>query len=307
MKRTVLTALLMTLVLAFGTVTSYGTIDDKDAYGYTIKVYSGDQGHFGSNKSTTQKTIKCAPGEKVTLSISSLDLKLDNKEYYIRGFREAGHDNDEMAQSLAITVDQDMSYEVAYGLKGGMVSYVVNYVDRSTGEELLASDTYYGMKGDKPVVAYKYVEGYQPQAYNLGKTLSADESANVFDFKYTKVSGATADAGTTGDGAANNGGTNNGAGANGTAGAGAAGDGATAAAGNGTAGDGNGADGDGAAANNGPAQYADLDDGDVPLADPDAQDEASGGSSLLPILAGCGAGILAILAVIAILLRRRQS
>ena len=37
------------------------------------------------------------------------------------------------------------------------------------------------------VVAYQYIEGWQPQAYNLGKTLVADASQNVFDFIYTRI------------------------------------------------------------------------------------------------------------------------
>ena len=125
----------MILVLVFGTMTSYGMIDDSKAYGYTVTVYSGDQGHFGSSKSNTVKTIKCEPGESVTLDLEELGFKLDNDEYYPRGFRQAGHDNDEMLQSpLTIpSVDEDMAFEVAYGIAGGMVAYKVNYVEKVPG------------------------------------------------------------------------------------------------------------------------------------------------------------------------------
>ncbi len=37
------------------------------------------------------------------------------------------------------------------------------------------------------MVAYQYIEGWQPQAYNLGKTLVADASQNVFSFIYTPI------------------------------------------------------------------------------------------------------------------------
>ena len=37
------------------------------------------------------------------------------------------------------------------------------------------------------MVAYHYIEGYQPQAYNLTKTLSANEAENVFTFVYQPV------------------------------------------------------------------------------------------------------------------------
>ena len=36
-------------------------------------------------------------------------------------------------------------------------------------------------------MAYQYIEGWQPQAYNLGKTLTADASENQFTFVYTPV------------------------------------------------------------------------------------------------------------------------
>ena len=40
---------------------------------------------------------------------------------------------------------------------------------------------------DRPVIAYQYIEGYQPQAYNLTKTLSKDPAENVFTFIYSPL------------------------------------------------------------------------------------------------------------------------
>ena len=37
------------------------------------------------------------------------------------------------------------------------------------------------------MVAYHYIEGYQPQSYNLTKTLSKNEAENVFTFVYEPV------------------------------------------------------------------------------------------------------------------------
>ena len=68
---------------------------------------------------------------------------------------------------------------VAYGIQGDMVSYTVNYQDGG-GNELAPSRTYYGAVGDKPVIAYQYIEGYRPDAYNLTKTLGKNEADNVF-------------------------------------------------------------------------------------------------------------------------------
>lgn len=66
--------------------------------------------------------------------------------------------------------------------------YTVEYVD-SAGNELAPSETYYGNVGDKPVVAFLYIEGYRPNAYNITRTLKADASENVFRFVYTRLSG----------------------------------------------------------------------------------------------------------------------
>ena len=65
-----------------------------------------------------------------------------------------------------------------------MTSYTVNYVDEN-GNELAPSRTYYGNVGDKPVVAYLYMDGYMPQALTLTQTLSANQADNVFTFEYS--------------------------------------------------------------------------------------------------------------------------
>lgn len=80
-------------------------------------------------------------------------------------------------------VKGDADYVVAYGIKGNMVAYTVNYQDAS-GKSLAESQTFYGNVGDKPVVAYRYVENYIPDALALTKTLSNNESENVFTFTY---------------------------------------------------------------------------------------------------------------------------
>ena len=64
-----------------------------------------------------------------------------------------------------------------------MVAYTVNYEDEQ-GNKLAESQTFYGNVGDKPVVAYRYIENYVPQALALTKTLSDNEAENVFTFKY---------------------------------------------------------------------------------------------------------------------------
>jgi len=165
---------------------SYADVKGK-GYQYKVTVYAGIQGEFEGGKKVWSKMVDA--DEEITISEETTGFKLTNDEYYVRGFREAGHDNDEQLKSVTLHVDEDTSFEVAYGLAGGMVKYVIRYVDED-GEELRHSDTYYGMKGDKPVVSYKYVNNYRPQAYHVKKTLSDNEDDNVFTFTYSPIGDA---------------------------------------------------------------------------------------------------------------------
>ena len=79
---------------------------------------------------------------------------------------------------------------VAYGILGNAVAYTINYEDEA-GRSLAPSETYYGNVGDRPVVSYLYIEGYQPQAYNLIGRLSENAADNVFTFVYSRVSAGT--------------------------------------------------------------------------------------------------------------------
>ena len=211
-----------------------------DEYTYTITVNAGKEGDFSDGK-----TVKLGPyhyGDSCTVNINSLGLKISDPDtYYARGLKISGHDNDEVSrrdfQSYTFDVTGDESFSVAYALKGNMVEYVVNYVDED-GNELHQSETFYGMIGDYPVVSYQVVDGYLPDAYNKGKTLSSDESENVFTFVYSRNEG---------------GGTNTIIVDNRNGGAGNAGTGAGNA---------------GAGTGNGPAQFVNLDDGATPTTDP---------------------------------------
>ena len=172
--------LAVTMVIA-GTTSVFA---DQSKTAYTVTVYAGQQGHFEDPSAGKVSdggktlTITVSQGEMVTIDQSTTGFKLDNGEYYMRGFRQTGHDNDEKMSAASFNVDQDVSYEAAYGLKGGMVKYIVHYLD-GNGGELRKSEEFYGMAGDKPVVSFRYVEGYQPNAYNLTKTLTANEAENV--------------------------------------------------------------------------------------------------------------------------------
>ena len=124
-------------------------------------------------------------GTQVVFDVQKGVTISNDSKYYNKGFRVSGEDNSSSKlANPSITVTEDQDYVMAYGIQGETVAYTVNYLD-GDGNVLFPPATYYGNVGDKPVVAYQYVEGWQPQAYNLGKTLVADASQNVFDFIYT--------------------------------------------------------------------------------------------------------------------------
>ncbi|MCR4751421.1 MAG: hypothetical protein K5852_03910 [Eubacterium sp.] len=226
----------------------------KQPYTYTINVYAGKEGYFSST-GTSQKSVTVPAGQAASISMSDLVVK-NPDQYYARGMKIAGHDNDEISTRdyRSYTwpaenggLDQDYNFSVAYGITGGMVKYYVDYIEVDANgnpvQSLLAREEYYGMVDDKPVVSYQYVPGYRPNAYNLGKTLvdsKEPEKDNLFTFTYTRIPQPTAapvqtvintvttaatpaptatPAGTTGTGTAGTAGTTNGTGAAGAAGA----------------------------------------------------------------------------------------
>lgn len=170
---------------------------------YTVTVYAGKQGAFNASAETADNMQ--VTGDKLVISglqygdRVSLDVQTDgvitmkDDKYYVKGIRQSGYDtsetNVEGLQGFPVT--QDVDYVVAYGMKGEQVSYTVYYEDEN-GKQLSPKQTFYGNVGDKPVVSYIYIEGYQPQAYNLTRTLvsEADVSAlgngaNEFHFVYS--------------------------------------------------------------------------------------------------------------------------
>lgn len=287
-------------LLTAGLIFSLGTVNSRAAeqegpYGYQVTFYAGNQGTFADaagiqvldedQKLTTAGIHVRADGSAIQVdglkagymvsfgNIQGGGIRLDeNSPYYVRGLRESGYDNDEVSRT-SFKVTQDQDYVVAYGIKGEMVSYVINYEDAS-GRTLSPSRTFYGNVGDRPVVAFLYIDGYEPQAYNLTKTLSKNEADNIFTFVYSRVSGGGGEGTTTVvEGA---GGTTvvevpapEGTGAAGAAGAGGGGGGAGdagAAVEDPDAGGVNVPD-EQVPQDEGPEDLVDLDDEEVPLAD----------------------------------------
>ena len=114
-------------------------------------------------------------------------VKVTDDRYYFKGFHISGIEG---TLAGAGTTQEDRVYVADFGVKGNLVRYTVRFVDKD-GKSLLPDMTAYGQPGDKPVIAYRYVEGYLPEAYNLTKTLSADAGKNVFTFRYNKNAAET--------------------------------------------------------------------------------------------------------------------
>ncbi len=172
-------------------------------YTYTITLYAGKEGTFLDGSSEV-KITNLEYGQVISLGDYLPNINLnDSEKYYVKGIRESGKDNNTVS-TPAFKVECDREYVVAYGIKGDMTKYIVNYQDEN-GNTLAPSQTYYGVIGDKAVVAFHYVDGYRPQAYNLTKTLSQNEAENVFTFTYQRIPQST----TTESNTTNNSSTNN--------------------------------------------------------------------------------------------------
>ena len=307
--------LIMALLLCMTVQTAFAAAGGNEKGDtYTVTLFAGNQGTFngtggvhvigGSAQISGGDAIRITglrAGDVVVLDATAgmVDLKNGDK-YYIKGVRESGRDNNTIADS-AFTVTKDAEYVVAYGIQGDMVSYTVNYQDGG-GNELAPSRTYYGAVGDKPVIAYQYIEGYRPDAYNLTKTLGKNEADNVFTFTYTQSSVQQPAAG----GEGTEGGTDTGTPAT------TATTGTTATPGT-TAGGGAGTAGAGTATAAGtvetptvenpdggvPQATVDLDDEDTPKANIDASDsDTVRNTSPVPIVLGIVVAVIALGALI---------
>lgn len=186
-----LAALALLVVLAPATL--------AEEYTYSVTLSAGRQGtvtgggvtvegstYTQTSDGTTIKLSGLHKGARVTFQARDAARLNDDTKYYISGIRLSGRDNNTRAADPSFLVDGDADYVVAYGIRGDMVEYTVQYQDED-GNALADSRTYYGNIGDEAVVAYLYVEGYRPLNFNLSKVLSANGADNVFTFVYTQI------------------------------------------------------------------------------------------------------------------------
>ncbi len=274
----VMTGLSATAASAYGADTQPQA---KEPYTYTVRIFAGNQGSIDGKPILVKTGLN--PGDRFTFYQGNVDVANDSR-YYVRGLREAGRDNDTFLVNPSFEVMKDTDYVVAYGIRGQDVAYTVRYVD-TAGNSLAEDDTFYGNVGDSPVIAYRYIEGYMPQVYNLTGELYDDPARNVYTFVYDSLGAGAEGATTPADGTA-----------------GAATDAAATVA---TAGQLIGDDGVPAAA---PDEIRDIRDDENPLAA--ALDNFLEGSQILQnvwaIVIGSVALLAIIVSIVVLALRRRK-
>ena len=302
-KKLAAAAAAITFLLSLSILTADAAEAPK-GYSYQVTLHAGNQGTIGGQDSITISDLQY--GAQVSFDLSTIQVTDDR--YYVKGVRLSGRDNNTV-NATAFRVESDADYVVAYGIKGNLVAYTVKYQDAS-GRQLAADSTFYGNVGDKPIVAYKYIENYVPQALALTKTLSANEAENVFTFVYKRGEAGTITipgSDTTnvvtvvvpGVTTVNGGGTN--AGGNGAGGGAAAG----ADANGGVAGEGDNDDNDDNVEVTTPDNLVDLDENQAPAANIDLD---GNGAKAFPFAAAVviGVGALAALLVLAVWIRKRM-
>ena len=308
--------------LMLGMVSTGVSAAQAGSYTYTITLSAGNMGTISGQEKTVYT------GAVYGESWASFDLsqvQVTDERYYVKGVRLSGRDNADALAAPAFRVTGDADYVVAYGVRGDQVAYTVQYQDED-GETLAASQTFYGNVGDKPVVAYRYVDGYIPQSLALTKTLSANEAENIFTFVYTQgdpdtivrtetettvvtgepsvitvVAGAPAAAGTAAGGTAAGA-----AGGTGTGGAVDAGDGAAA----GEVADGGTETVEEEPVPEGTQDIVDLDEEETPLGDLEIEDNtganAEGLSMVGSVAVAAAAGVILICLIVYLMKKRRS-
>lgn len=196
--RKVVTSILAAALL----VSLFSSAVMAEPYSYKVTIYAGNQGTFKTEGGLTvdsETAVIERTEEKIVISglqygdtvgmNTQTAVAMDaSSKYYVQGLRLSGRDNDTV-QASVFEVKGDADYVVAYGIKGNQVNYTVYYRD-ANGNDLIPFEVFYGNAGDKPVVAYQYIEGYVPEALGLTKTLSDNAAENVFVFEYDRVSDA---------------------------------------------------------------------------------------------------------------------
>ena len=128
----------------------------ENAYTYKVTLSAGNKGSISGQEKIEVQDLNA--GDDVSFDLSQ--IQVTDEKYYVKGIRLSGRDNAEALAAPAFNVDGDADYVVAYGIKGNQVAYTVQYQDEDGPTHWQKSQTFYGNVGDKPVVAYRYIEKF---------------------------------------------------------------------------------------------------------------------------------------------------
>ena len=175
---------LLTHSLSAETYDTYHVMVYAGEHGTLTYTYTDEDGNEQKEENLPYKELAIEAGQRFDPNAFEVVLPEDSI-YYSKGFQYSGTE-DQIAGN--IPVNEDVTLVVRYGIKGDQVAYTVRYVERGSNRQLLEPVTYHGNVGDEVIVAYRYVEGYRPSAYNARiSSLSANETENIITFEYTRV------------------------------------------------------------------------------------------------------------------------
>ena len=144
-----------------------------EEYGYTVRVFSGNKGSVNGEEVASFKVSK---GEEIDLT-EAVSVGIGDSAYYHKGFREAGQDDE--FPYRAFPVEHDIDLVVSYGMRAQMAKVTLHFREYGTGRPLVADDgsdsvTCECKVGDKPVIAFRHIEGYRPLYRNVTGTVTGD-------------------------------------------------------------------------------------------------------------------------------------
>ncbi|MBQ8994414.1 MAG: MucBP domain-containing protein [Oscillospiraceae bacterium] len=152
---------------------------------FTVTVDGGSHGAFATGDTVVLSYERTGTGLwNSTEFRNNYPITLDSDKYYLKGFHISGHSED----TANVTVDRDLMIVDYYGVKGDQVAYYVEYKDRQ-GNAIADTEELYGNVGDKPVVAFKFIDGYTPYntfAFTTSEGLKKGDPI-TFTFVYDKV------------------------------------------------------------------------------------------------------------------------
>ncbi|MBQ1477603.1 MAG: MucBP domain-containing protein [Erysipelotrichaceae bacterium] len=171
--------LLLLLLLSICLITMSSVIL-KAFNGYKVTVSGGLYGKLSYKGGEKKDLIEL--DDQTSFNPNDFEVTVTDDRFYFKGFHLSGIEG---ALAGAQELKEDSIYVASFGMKGDLIEYYVEYVDEE-GHELHPKRTLHGNEGDKPVIAYEYIDGYLPQTYNFTGTLKKGETL-TFTFVYKKA------------------------------------------------------------------------------------------------------------------------